>query len=199
MHSRRVLCFLLGVWLAGLTGTTLFTVFRPRLAHSMVDNPPHEAAKWIEVLTKERTATLLRHYDAEVGRQMLEFWSYTDLLLTTLLLISAVMSKSSKPTLICAALLLLFGLVSALLLTPEVVAIGRILDFRALGVVTSDREQFTVFNRMLHSVGFLRFLIAAAMSAILFARAPRSRSIRSSVRLDELDVIDYAYNGHVNR
>lgn len=164
----------------------------------MVDNPPHEAAKWMEVLTKERTATLLRHYDAEVGRQMLEFWSYTDLLLIILLLISAVMSKSSKPTLICAALLLLFGLVSTLLLTPQVVAMGRILDFRAVGVVTPEREQFTVFNRMLHSVGFLRLLIAAAMSAILFARAPRSRSVRS-VRRDDLDVIDYAYNGHINR
>ncbi|MCA2962926.1 MAG: hypothetical protein ACK58M_06495 [Acidobacteriota bacterium] len=198
MHSRRILSFMLGVWFAGLVGVTLFTTFRPRLAYAMVDNPPYEAAKWIEVLTKERTATLLRHYDAEVGRQVLESWRYADLLLGTLLLVSAVMSKSGKPTLIGSALLLLLGLVSAFLLTPQVVAVGRLLDFRAVGIDTPDRQQFTALNRMFHSIGFLRFLIAAAMAALLFARAPRSRSSRSS-RADQVDSIDYTYNGHINR
>jgi hypothetical protein len=198
MHSRRFLSFLLGFWLAGLVGITLFIAFRPRLADGVAHNPPLEAAKWVVQLGQGRTQTLLQHYDAEVGRQMLAFWCYPDLLLCTLILLTAVMTKTGRPTLLGSALLLLLGLVSAFLLTPKLVAIGSQLDFQPVLPVPPERAQFVAVNRMFHSLGFLRFLIATAMLTMLFNRTQTHRSRRSSY-LDEIDAVNNSNYNHINR
>ncbi|MCX6588366.1 MAG: hypothetical protein NTX13_17515 [Acidobacteria bacterium] len=198
MHSRRFLSFLLGFWLAGLVGITLFIAFRPRLANGMVGNPPDEAAKWVDLLGKDRTQTLLQHYDAEVGRQMLTFWYYPDLLLCTLILLTAVMIKTGRPTLLGSALLLLLGLASVFLITPQVVAVGRHLDFQPVLPVPPERAQFAAVNRIFHGLGFLRFLIATAMLTMLFNRTQTHRSRRSSY-LDEIDAVNNSNHNHINR
>lgn len=198
MHSRRFLAFFVGLWLAGLLVVSYVTAFSSRTVNFVMENPPHEASRWVDILGKDRTRTLLQHYDAEVNRSLLEAWGYADLVLCVFILITAVMIKSGKPAMIAAALLLVLCLASVFLLTPQVVAVGRLLDFRSHFPVPPERAQFASLNGMLLGVSFVRVLTAAILAAVLMHRSQKPRSRRVS-RLDEIDPVNHPNYRHINR
>jgi len=198
MHSRRFLAFFVGLWLAGLLVVTLATTYNSRTVNVVMENPPHEASKWVDILGKERTRTLLLHNTAEVNRSLLEFWGYADVVLCVFILITAVMIKSGKPMMIAAALLLLLCLASVFLLTPQVVAVGRLLDFRPNLPVPPERAQFASLNGMFTGVSVIRILTAVTMAGLLIHRSDRPRSRRSS-RVDQVDPVNYTDHSHIDR
>lgn len=197
MHSRRLIALLLGFWLAGLLMVAYVASLSFRTVDVVMENPPHEASKWMESLGKDRSRLLLRHGGSEVNRSLFETWGNADVALCGLLLITIVMNKSGKPLMILAAVLLLAGLASTFLLTPQVVAVGRLLDFRPPIPVPPEKAQFGALHGMYSGLAVVRILIALGMSAILLHRSQRSRTRRS--RLDDVDLINDADHGHINR
>ena len=198
MHSRRFLAFFVGLWLAGLMVVSFITSTSFRSVNAAMENPPHEASKWVEILGKDRIRTLLLHNTAEVNRNVLEIWGYADIVLCVFIFITAVMIKSGKPAIIASALLLILGLASVYLLTPQVVAVGRLLDFRPSFPVPPEMAQFASLNGMFTGLGVIRGLTALAMAGILIHRTSKTRSRRSS-RIDEIDAVDNTNNRHINR
>jgi hypothetical protein len=199
MHSRRFLAFFVGLWLASLLTVTYVTAFSARTVNAVMENPPHEASKWVDILGKDRTHTLLLHNTAEVNRSILESWGYADLVLCVFILITAVMIKSGKPVIILATLLTVLCFASVFLLTPQVVAVGRLLDFRPGFPVPPERAQFASLNGMFNGVSAIRFLSAVAMVTLLVHRSQKTRLRRRSGGLDEIDPIDHANHSHINR
>lgn len=198
MHSRRFLAFFVGVWLSGLLVVTFTTSASFRAVNGVLANPPHEASQWVDILGKDRTQTLLLHNAAEVNRSLLESWGNADLVLCVFIFITAVMIKSGKPMMIASALLLLLGLASVFLITPQVVAVGRLLDFRPDLPVPPERAQFASLNGMFNGLSFIRMLTAGAMVGLLVHRSSKPRSRRTG-RVEEIDPIDHANHGHINR
>ena len=58
MHSRRMISFVLGLWLAGTGMVAYVASLSLRTVESVMTVPPHEASKWIDVLGKEKVRTL---------------------------------------------------------------------------------------------------------------------------------------------
>ncbi len=198
MHSRRFLAFFLGLWLAGLLVVTFATSYSSRTVNVVMENPPHEASKWVDILGKERIRTLLLHNTAEVNRSLLEAWGYADLVLCVFILITAVMIKSGKPIMIASALLLILCLASVFLLTPQLVAVGRLLDFRPALPVPPERAQFASLNGMFTGISVIRILTAAVIAGLLIHRSERPRSRRSS-RIEEGDAVNHSNHSHIDR
>lgn len=198
MHSRRFLAFFVGLWLAGLLIVTYVTTFSTRTVNAVMENPPHEASQWIDILGKDRTRILLQHYNAEANRSLLEAWGYADLVLCAFILITAVMIKSGKPAMVASALLLILCLASVFLLTPQVVAVGRLLDFRSDFPLPPERAQFASLNGMFQGVNFVRALAAAILAGLLMHRSQKPRSRRSG-RVEEIDPVNHPNHSHINR
>lgn len=199
MHSRRFLAFFLGLWLAALLVVTFVTnVSSTRTVDVVMHNPPYEASKWMDILGKERTRTLLLHNSAEGNRSLLESWGYADFCLCVFILITAVLIKSGKPMMIASAVLVILCLASVFLLTPRVVAVGRLLDFRAGFPIPPERSQFDSLNYMFHGISTIRILTAGAMISLLLRRSARNHSRRSS-RSDEINPVNYTDHSHINR
>ena len=191
MHSRRMISFVLGLWMAGIAAVTYVTSLSQRTVSSVMAIPPHEANKWIDVLGAEKMRIMLVHGSAELNRGVLEFWGNADLIVCLFLFVAVVMNKSGKVLIILTAVLLLLGAASGFLLTPQIVAVGRQLDFRVVFPVPPAVAQFAALERMYYGLAITRTLIVATMVALLLHRSGRSSRVRQS-RLDEVDTVNDA-------
>jgi len=193
-----MIAFVLGLWLAGMAMVAYVTSLSLRTVGSVMVVPPHEASKWIDVLGKEKVRTLLMHGGSELNRSLFEFWGNTDLVICIFLLVAVVMNKSGKVLIILTAVLLLLGSASAYLLSPQMVAVGRQLDFRVVFPVPPEIVQFAALERMYYGLAVARTLIVATMVTLLLYRSGRSPRVRRS-RLDEVDAVNHADNRSINR
>ena len=193
-----MMAFVLGLWLAGMVMVVYVASLSLRTVDSVMANPPHEATKWIDVLGKDKVRTLLLHGSSEVNRSLFEFWGNADLIICVFLLVAMVMTKSSKVMIIFTAVLLLLGTASTFLLTPQMVAVGRQLDFRVVFPIPPEIVQFAALERMYFGVSLVRVLLVGTMVAMLLNRSSRSPRVRRS-RLDEVDSVNYTDDSRINR
>ena len=192
------MAFVLGLWLAGMVMVVYVASLSLRTVDSVMAIPPHEASKWIDVLGKDKVRTLLLHGSSEVNRSLFEFWGNADLIICVFLLVAMVMTKSGKVMIIFTAVLLLLGTASTFLLTPQMVAVGRQLDFRVVFPVPPEIVQFAALERMYFGVSLVRVLLVGTMVAMLLNRSSRSPRVRRS-RLDEVDSVNYTDDSRINR
>ena len=193
-----MIAVVLGLWLAGMVMVAYVASLSLRTVGSVMAIPPHEASEWIDVLGKDKVRTLLLHGSSEVNRSLLEFWGNTDLIICVFLLVAMVMNKSGKVMIILTAELLLLGTASTFLLTPQMVAVGRQLDFRVVFPVPPEIVQFAALERMYFGVSLVRVLLVGTMVAMLLNRSSRSPRVRRS-RLDEVDSVNYTDDSRINR
>ncbi len=189
MHSRRMISSVLGLWLGGMGMVVYVTFLSLRTVGNLMANPPHEASKWIDVLGKDRVQTMLLHGNSELSRGLLEFWGNADLLICLFLFVVVVMNKSGKVLIILTAVLLLLGAASGFCLTPQIVAVGRQLDFRVVPPVPPAAAQFAALERMYYGLAIARMLLVGTMVALLLRRSGGSTRVRRS-RLDEVDAVN---------
>ena len=192
-----MMAFVLGLWLAGIVMVAYVASLSLRTVDSVMAIPPHEASKWIDVLGKDKVRTLLLHGSSEVNRSLFEFWGNADLIICVFLLVAMVMTKSGKVMIILTAVLLLLGTASTFLLTPQMVAVGRQLDFRVVFPVPPEIVQFAALERMYFGVSLVRVLLVGTMVAMLLNRSSRSPRVRRS-RLDEVDSVNYTDDSRIN-
>ncbi len=194
-----MISFVLGLWLAGIGMVAYVASLSLRTVESVMTVPPHEASKWIDVLGKEKVRTLLLHGSLEVNRSLFEFWGNVDLVICGFLFVAVVMNKSGKVLIILTSVLLLLGTASTFLLTPQMIAVGRQLDFRVVSLQPPPEiVQFAALQKMYFGVGLVRILIAGTMVALLLHRSERGARVRRS-RLDEVDTVNDAENRGINR
>ena len=193
-----MISFVLGLWLAGMGMVAYVAPLSLRTVESVMTVPPHEASKWIDVLGKEKVRTLLLHGSSEVNRSLFEFWGNVDLVVCGFLFVAVVMNKSGKVLIILSGVLFLLGTASAFLLTPQMVAVGRQLDFRVVFPVPQELIQFTALQNMYFGVGLVRILTVGTMVGLLLHRSGQGARVRRS-RLDEVDAVNDTEHRGINR
>jgi hypothetical protein len=186
-----MISFVLGLWIAGIATVTYITSLSQRTVSSVMAIPPHEASKWIDVLGADRMRIMLLHGSAGLNRGLLEFWGNADFVICLFLFVAVVMNKSGKVLIILTAVLFLLGAAAGFLLTPQMVAVGRQLDFRVVFPVPPAVAQFAALERMYYGLAVTRTLIVGTMVALLLHRSGRSPRVRRS-RLDEVDTVNDA-------
>lgn len=196
MHTRRVITFLLGVWFASIILIALIASANFSVAHSVATLPPPEAARAVTELGAPMTEQLLRFLAAETNRKLFEVGGLCEIGLLFGLLGILLLQNYGRRMTVLAGVLVLAALASHFLLTPQVVSLGRILDFRAAGTMLDERARFANMHMAFGMLGLFRLGVASWLTGILLVRGPNTRVRR---RRGDVDEVDHAEDRHINR
>ncbi len=196
MHPGRFACFLLGTWLAG----GLFMAFIARQNLETVDRLiangdtailMHSGNAGIHAMRG-----LLRYHALEQTRDANESWETAQIVLGTFFFFFLLFgTREDKFSLLIPLLMVLVTLAERLVLSPELNARGRALDFVPANAQAADRVKLLLLQRAHMGCE----LGKAALGLILAARLilPRRRHSSSDAR-QELNLIDKANYRHIN-
>jgi hypothetical protein len=196
MHFRRLICLLLGAWLAGLTLMAVVATENFHTVDRLLLAPSPAAAQELRSMGHDYARMLLRWQAGEQNRKLFETWETAQLVLGMgLFFVLLFGSTESKYSLGLSLLMLVIVIGQRFLLTPMIVSLGRLIDFVPPTVQSPERIKFGV----LHS-GYAGLEIAKCLLGLLLAGKLIIRSRhRSSHSGGNIDVVDKAYHRHVNR
>jgi hypothetical protein len=129
MHRHRIATFLAGCLILG----SLFMIFVATQNFATVDRvlaaPPSQAAPMLETLGSENARLLLRYLAGEENRLFFTSWELAQIALGALL--TAILWLGIKSRLLAglAGAMLIIALFQHFRVTPEMIALGRLVDF----------------------------------------------------------------------
>ena len=217
MHTRRLVAFLLGVWLGGMIFVAYITSANFTTTRNILENGGETPRRMIELSGRERATPLLMHNTAEINRSIIEFWEWLELGLGVAVVCTLPFAmRMNYGYLIPAVLMLIIVAAQRILLTPEMVGVGRMLDMAGGDAWTQDelwreRRSLHTLEMLYWSCEGMKAVVAIGLTAVLliFRRkaaggaAPSSegggsvRRRRRSSR-EKSDAVDDADYSHVD-
>src|SRR5262245_13778095 len=188
MNTRYVACWLAGAWIAG----SLFMVLVATQNFRSVDRllaAPGSAVEQVEKIGRDQARVFLRYQVSEQNRFYFETWEKIQLALAVALI--AAMLRQSRAGLILAALMFALVLVERFYLTPEIVRLGRLIDFVPQAAPAPERDLFWRFHGAYSTVELLKLALGFFLSGSLIIRRNRIAG--------QVDVVDKADHRHINR
>ena len=129
MHRYRIAAFLAGCLILG----SLFMIFVATQNFGTVDRvlaaPPHEATQMFQTLGPENTRLLLRYLAGEENRLYFTSWELAQIALGALLTAVLLLAIKSRLLAGLAGAMLILVLFQHFRVTPEMIALGRLVDF----------------------------------------------------------------------
>jgi hypothetical protein len=174
MHFRRLACFLLGSWLTG--GLFMATVATQnfRSVDRLLAKPAAPARQQVDTLGRDSARMLLRYQVAEQNRLYFETWGLVETVIGFMLLMVLLFgSAETNFTLLLALLMLLIAVVQRFVLTPEIVILGRVIDFVPATQPSPERSHFWVLHAAYSSIEVLKWGLGVALTARLLFRRRR--------------------------
>jgi hypothetical protein len=196
MHYRRIASFLLGLWLGGGLFMAWVATENFHSVDRLLAQPSPLVSTQIKALGTGGARLLLRYQAAEQNRWYFESWEAVQIVLGTGFFFFLLFGSSEgKFSLLLALLMLLIVLVQRFLLTPELVGLGRTIDFIPADVPSTERNKFWMVHGAYSGIEILKWGLGLVLGArIIWLRAGRSGDTRQ-----DLDLIDKADHRHVNR
>ena len=196
MHFRRLACLLLGAWLAGSALMALVATQNFRTVDRLLLDPNPAASQELRTMGHDFARMLLRWEAGEQNRILFEVWETAQLALAMAVFFVLLFgSTESKYSLFMALAMLVIVIGERFLLTPMLVALGRLIDFVPPTVRSVDRIKFTVLHSGYAGVEMLKCLVGLILSFKLMVRSRR----RSSQSAGDFNMVDKAYHRHVDR
>jgi hypothetical protein len=194
MRSRRLACLFLGIWI----GAGLLMAWARWTNTSSVDRllsrPAASLVVQLKALDRQEATLVLRHLTAEQNRFWLENWGALELLVGALFFFFLLFgTRQGKAGLALALLMLLIVAGQRLVLTPEIVGRGRVLDF-AVAVSRRDKVPLDVLGYAYVLADLVKYGIGLILAGVLIW--PHGRSLDTGQQLHMVDKTDH---GHVNR
>jgi hypothetical protein len=195
MHTRRLITFLLGAWFALVLSVAGMTTTGFQVANNVGKTPPGEATRALVLVGEPMSGYLFRYVAAEINRTVCEYAGLAELGILFAMASLLLLQNYSRPATLLAGMMLLAAVASHFLLTPQIVAQGRILDFRGLTAMSAERESLTQISRLDGVLVVFRLLCGGWIAVLLMYRGPNSRLRR---RRGNGDAVDHAQDSHVN-
>jgi len=195
MHSRRVACFLLGIWLGAAILMAWVATENFRSVDRLLAKPSPAALLSIKTLGPAGARMLFRYQVSEYNRRLFEEWGTVQLIGGAgFFLFLLFGTREGKFPLILVLVMWAVVLLQLFLLTPAMISLGRLVDFLPPDLPSGERNRFWV----LHSGYAITEAFKWAVALLLGARLMRRRG-RSGDARENLDVVDKANHRHVNR
>jgi len=194
MHHTRIAAFLLGAWLLGSLFTAFVATRNFHTVDAVLGAPPPEASKMIQTLGHANARQLLRHLAGEENRGLFEAWELTQLVLGTALTGFLLFGVKKRLLAGLAGAMLIVTLFQHFKITPEMLWMGRSIDFLPGTTESQARDQFWKLHGIYSGIEVVKMLLAVITAGFLFSM--RRRRLRQPV---EIDPVDYANHRHVNR
>ena len=193
MHYRRIVCFLLGVWLGG----GILMAWYGARSFDTVETIMTQSNPAFVVQTKSLgpavTRMALRYAVAEQNRWLFRNWENMQLCLAILffcyLLFGTLEGKFSL-----AVMLVMLGLtlIQRLWMSPELGLTGRTMEYLPGDLAAQERAKFWLLHNAYIAVEALKFGLGLILGAMAMSRS------RSVDPLNQFDMIDKANHRHVN-
>lgn len=189
---RRFACFLLGLWLGGSLFMAVMAAQNFRLVDRLLANPAPVAGRLIQSGGAEGARLLLRYQVSELNRWSAENWGSVQLGLAALLFFLLLFgSLEGKLNLLLALLLLLVVLAERLLLTPEMVAQGRLLDFLPPEIGSTERSRLWLLEGASKGIQIGKLGVGLMLAVRLLGRSGNAGK--------KVNLADEADHRHVDR
>ncbi len=190
MHPTRIAAFLLGALLLGSVFMAFAATENFQTVSQILNSPPPEVDKMINVLGPEQARMLLRYLAGEENRLFFQTWETAELGIGLALIALLVLGVKRRLLAGFAAGVVILAAFQHFQITPELVFQGRSIDFVAGN--TTAREHFMKLHGAYGMIEVVKLLLLIAIAAPLFWRSGRRR------QHVEVDTVDYAHHRHVN-
>ncbi len=176
MHIRRLTSLLLGAWLAGSLFMWMVATQNFRSVDRLLASPSAQAKIRIDKLGQDQARLLLRHHVGEQNRWYFETWEMAQLALGVLVLLALFFGSSDRAGLWLALVMLVVVGIQHWILTPEVVRLGRAIDFTSVDQPSAERTRFWMLHGAYSGTELLKLALGAVVSAKLVLGGRRRRS-----------------------
>jgi hypothetical protein len=192
MQARRFACFVLGLWLAG----GLFMAWVATQNFRQVDRllsrtDPTATLHVVELGANARP--MMRFQASEINRWLFRSWEILQLFGGfAFLFVLLFWGQEDKFVLGGILLLLALTMLQRFLLTPEIVALGRMLDFVPANLPSGERTQFWIAHSAYSGVELAKWAVMLVLTGrMVFSSRGSGRSRDSRNQLDRVDKADY--------
>ena len=171
MNIRHFACWLLGAWIAGSLFMILVATQNFRSVDRLLAAPGGAGAR-IDQMGRAEARTLLRYQVSEQNRWYFETWETIQLGLGATLVAVAWPGLSERRVFaVLAAAMFALLLLERFYLTPEIVRLGRMIDFTPLATPSPEREIFWRFHTAYSTVELMKLALGVFLSArLIFGR-----------------------------
>jgi hypothetical protein len=154
------------------------------------DNPT--ATLRLKPLGQEARLTL-RYQASEINRGLFERWEGAQIVFGILFFFVMLFgSREDEFVLLGVLLMLLLTAAQRFFITPELIALGRTIDFVPLDAVSPDRQKFWVTHTAYSGIEGVKWLLALALTGRMVLSRKRSGRSRDSRRqVNSVDKPDY--------
>jgi hypothetical protein len=184
MHTRRIVTFLLGIWMGCSLLLGFLTLENFRSPNLVLSSPAAAEAKMIEKLGPEDSRLLLRHLAMEQSRSYLALWEDAQMVIGITLLLLLLMSSQTRmfPILMALAMLLVV-LFQHFAVLPEMTFRGREADFPPGSASIEIQARVWTLGQIYVGLEALKLIVGGILASYLFvfyADPTRSKTRRRS-------------------
>ncbi len=196
MHSRRLACFILGMWLAAGIAVAWLEREDYQTIQDVLSQPGPALAERVKALGGHETYLLMGQVAAEQRQRTVEGWEDVQVVLGLGFFFFLLFgTHEGKLSLAMALLLVGMVLLERFLLTPQVSSLGRIAALASGRAVSGEEIGRAVLSSTHEGIEIAKLTVQVALAAMLVVR----RNQRSGNVGDEIHMVDKAYYGHVDR
>jgi hypothetical protein len=172
LHFCRLAVLLLGAWLGGCVFMDLVATGNFRSVDRLLAAPSPQAAERIQAMGgREAARAFLRYQVSEQNRWYFETWECQQIALgAVLFLVLLFGAAADRVTLLLVLLMLAMVLAMRFFLTPEIIRLGRAIDFAAPGRPEPNRTRFWEFHGAYSAGELLKLGLAIVLAARLTLR-----------------------------
>ena len=146
-------------------------------ADRLLAEPEPAAILRIKVLGRDQARLLFRYQAAEMNRSYVEMWEIAQMMLGSLFFFFLLFGTSEgKVALALALLLLVLVLVQRFFLTPELDALGKLIDFGSPALLHAERTRYRVADAAYLGIEIGKWAMQLLLAGWLVAGKGRSRS-----------------------
>jgi hypothetical protein len=193
MHYRRIVCFLLGVWLGGGILMAWYGARSFRTVETIIADSNPGFVMQTKPLGPAVTRMVLRYVVAEQNRWLFRNWENLQICMALLffcyLLFGTLEGKFSLGVMLA---MLVLTLIQRLLISPELGISARTIEYIPGDLAAQERARFWLLHNAYLTVEALKFGLGLILGIIVMSRK------RSGDPMNQFNMIDKANHRHVN-
>jgi hypothetical protein len=181
MHFRRFAALLAGAWLAGCVFMDVVATQNFRSVDRLLAAPSPHAAESIQSLGgHDATRVFLRYQVSEQNRWYFDMWERAQIGLGIVLFLALLFGTVPDRVLLLLTLgMLAIVLLMHFFLTPEIVRLGRAIDFVPPGAPSGDRTRFWTFHGAYSASELVKLAVGLALAVLLVRRKSKAEPAAS--------------------
>lgn len=195
MHTRRLISFLVGIWICGSLFMMWIVNQNTEGVSRLLVAQPQKMQQIIFTLTESEKRNLFLYAGNELTRYYANDWEWIQLFLGVAIVAILISARQSKQFIIVACLMVVCVLATHFLLTPQLIGLGRNLDFGPPDQFAAERRQHASIWNLYIGLDLVKLALGLGLTAQLLKRGPDEKRRRRSGKVDEIQYPNY---GHID-